>query len=122
MRYVVLDTRDTRLAGEVAGHRGRVIGEFNTEKIAKTMALQRLAQGDRWVVVVDTDTGLVVFPFGADRCGQSHPGASGTRSLVSADRSQDRPESGVSGTHWPTSADDRGPASAGGSFRRSRRR
>ena len=122
MRYVVLDTRDTRLAGEVAGHRGRVIGEFNTEKIAKTMALQRLAQGDRWVVVVDTDTSLVVFPFGADRCGQSQPGASGTYSLFATDASQDRSGSGVPRTRRTTPAPELGPASAGVSFRRSRRR
>ena len=81
MRYVVLDTRDSRRATEVAGHWGKPIGEFNTEKIAKTMALQRLGQGERGVVVVDTSTGLVVFPFGGDRIAQSAPGVSGTRRI-----------------------------------------
>ena len=122
MRYVVLDTRDSHRASEVAGHRGRPIAEFNTKKIAKTMALQRLAQGNRWVVVVDTETGLIVFPFGGDRCGLSSPGASGTRSLSTSEEPQAQSESGVPGTHWATPADEVGPQSAGVSFRRSRRR
>ena len=82
MRYVVLDTWASRGAADVAGHRGKPIGEFNTEKIAKTMALQRLARGHRGVVVLDTETGLIVFPFGGARCEQLSPGVSGTRRIV----------------------------------------
>ena len=62
MRFLVMDTGDDFDAVEAGGHRGTLLGEFNTEASAQTLALQQLAYGDRTVMVVDRESGSVVFP------------------------------------------------------------
>ena len=47
MRYAVLKTGDNREAAEVAGHRGKPIGEFCADSTAMIIALQRLARGPK---------------------------------------------------------------------------
>ena len=84
MRYMVLDTLDDWRATEVAGHRGALLGEFNTMESAKALVLQRLAQGDCGVIAIDSTAGVVVFPTAEAPSGGGGRSISGTRRRIRA--------------------------------------
>ena len=62
-RYVVLDTAwlDDE-AVTLGGEHGKVLGRFMSSDSARALALQRMAYGDRGVVVVDRVDGERIFP------------------------------------------------------------
>jgi hypothetical protein len=91
VRYVVLDTSGDWEPTEVAGHRGTVLGRFRSEESARALALQRLAYGDRGVIVVDSAAGEVVYPPGHDARQEASAKASGTRRKVDVAHSADHP-------------------------------
>ena len=62
MRYLVVDTGQAGDIEGLPGMSGVVIDRFRTEESARALALQRLAYGDTGVVVVDAESGEVVYP------------------------------------------------------------
>ena len=85
LRYVVLNPRwiDAE-AVTVGSWKGRLLASFATLDSAKALALQRMAYGDRAVVVVDRVGEERVFPSSdAEAQGNGEP-SSGTRAIGTA--------------------------------------
>jgi len=60
MRYLVMSVGERRHLIEVAGHRGTVLGEADTQEKALTLAAEWRECGEPNVVVIDSLAGSVV--------------------------------------------------------------
>ena len=62
MRYVVIGPTWDDMGDTLAGWSGTVLARFTSPDSAKALTLQRLAHGDKGIVVVDSASGRQTYP------------------------------------------------------------